>query len=57
MRDGKTRKIELVSYDDGYEPGRSVQNFRRLVEQDGALAVVGGLGTAQNAAVCPSPRS
>lgn len=53
MRDGKTRKIELVSYDDGYEPGRSVQNFRRLVEQDGALAVVGGLGTAQNAAVLP----
>jgi len=53
MRDGKTRKIELTSYDDGYEPGRSVQNFRRLVQQDGALAVVGGLGTAQNAAVVP----
>jgi ABC-type branched-subunit amino acid transport system substrate-binding protein len=53
MRDGKTRKIELVSYDDGYEPGRSVQNFRRLVEQDRVLAVVGGLGTAQNAAVLP----
>jgi ABC-type branched-subunit amino acid transport system substrate-binding protein len=53
MRDGKTRKIELISYDDSYEPGRSVQNFRRLVEQDGALAVVGGLGTAQNAAVLP----
>jgi len=53
MRDGKTRKIELTSYDDGYEPGRSVQNFRRLVEQDGVLAVVGGLGTAQNAAVLP----
>lgn len=53
MRDGRTRKIELISYDDGYEPGRSVQNFRRLVEQDGVLAVVGGLGTAQNAAVLP----
>ncbi|HZN74059.1 MAG TPA: ABC transporter substrate-binding protein [Micromonosporaceae bacterium] len=53
MRDGKTRKIELTSYDDGYEPGRSAQNFRRLVQQDGALAVVGGLGTAQNAAVLP----
>jgi branched-chain amino acid transport system substrate-binding protein len=53
MRDGKTRKIELTSYDDGYEPGRSAQNFRRLVQQDGVLAVVGGLGTAQNAAVLP----
>jgi ABC-type branched-subunit amino acid transport system substrate-binding protein len=53
MRDGKTRKIELISYDDGYEPGRSVQNFRRLVEQDGVLAEIGGLGTAQNAAVLP----
>jgi ABC-type branched-subunit amino acid transport system substrate-binding protein len=53
MRDGKTRKIELTSYDDGYEPGRSVQNFRKLVEQDGVLAAVGGLGTAQNAAVLP----
>jgi ABC-type branched-subunit amino acid transport system substrate-binding protein len=53
MRDGKTRKIQLISYDDGYEPGRSAQNFRRLVQQDGVLAVVGGLGTAQNAAVLP----
>jgi len=53
LSDGKARQIELVSYDDGYEPGRSVQNFRRLVEQDGVLAVVGGLGTAQNAAVLP----
>lgn len=53
LSDGKTRTIELIAYDDGYEPGRSAQNFRRLVEQDGVLAVVGGLGTAQNAAVLP----
>jgi branched-chain amino acid transport system substrate-binding protein len=53
MRDGKTRKIELISYDDGYEPGRSVQNFRKLVDQDKVLACVGALGTAQNGAVMP----
>jgi ABC-type branched-subunit amino acid transport system substrate-binding protein len=53
MSDGKTRKIELVAYDDGYEPGRSVQNFRKLIDQDRVLACVGALGTAQNAAVMP----
>lgn len=53
MRDGKTRKVQLVSYDDAYEPARSVQNFRKLVDQDQVLAYVGSLGTAQNAAVMP----
>jgi branched-chain amino acid transport system substrate-binding protein len=53
MRDGKTRKIDLVSYDDGYEPARSVQNFRKLAQDDKVLACVGSLGTAQNAAVMP----
>lgn len=53
MRDGGTRQIELIALDDGYEPGRSVQNFRRLVDRDQVLACVGSLGTAQNAAVMP----
>jgi len=53
MRDGKTRKIQLVYYDDGYEAARSVQNYRRLADQDRVLAHVGALGTAQNAAVMP----
>ncbi len=53
MADGKTREIQLVYYDDAYEPARSVQNFRKLVDQDGVLACVGSLGTAQNAAVMP----
>jgi ABC-type branched-subunit amino acid transport system substrate-binding protein len=53
MRDGKTRRIQLVYYDDGYEAARSVQNFRRLADQDRVLAHVGALGTAQNAAVMP----
>jgi len=53
MKDGKTRKIDLVWYDDGYEPARSVQNFRKLAQDDKVLAAVGSLGTAQNAAVMP----
>ena len=53
MSDGKTRKIQLIYYDDAYEPARSVQNFRKLVDQDKVFAYVGSLGTAQNAAVMP----
>jgi branched-chain amino acid transport system substrate-binding protein len=53
MHDGKTRKIQLVYYDDAYEPARSVQNFRKLVDQDRVMAYVGSLGTAQNAGVMP----
>jgi branched-chain amino acid transport system substrate-binding protein len=53
MQDGKTRKIQLVYYDDAYEPARSVQNFRKLVDQDRVFAYVGPLGTAQNRAVMP----
>jgi branched-chain amino acid transport system substrate-binding protein len=53
MADGKTRKIQLIYYDDAYEPARAVQNFRKLVDQDKVLAYVGALGTPQNAAVMP----
>jgi branched-chain amino acid transport system substrate-binding protein len=53
MGDGKTRKIEFVYYDDGYDPARIVQNFRKLVDQDKVLAFVGAFGTASNAAVMP----
>jgi branched-chain amino acid transport system substrate-binding protein len=45
------RKIELVTYDDGYEPQRALANARRLVEQDQVFAVVNPLGTANNVAM------
>lgn len=54
MQDGKTRRIEFVYYDDAYDPGRMVQNFRKLVDQDQVLAFTGALGTATNAAVMPT---
>jgi ABC-type branched-subunit amino acid transport system substrate-binding protein len=45
------RKINLIAYDDGYNPAKTVEQTRRLVESDEVLLVFGSLGSAQNAAV------
>lgn len=45
------RKIEFVTYDDGYEPQRALTNARKLVEQDKVFAVFNPLGTANNVAM------
>jgi len=45
------RKIKLISLDDGYSPPKAVEQIRRLVESDEAVAIFGSMGTAQNAAV------
>ena len=45
------RKVKLISLDDGYSPPKAVEQTRRLVESDGAVAIFGSMGTAQNAAV------
>ncbi len=45
------RKIEFITYDDGYEPQRALANARKLVEQDQVFAVVNPLGTANNIAM------
>ncbi|MFA5891905.1 MAG: ABC transporter substrate-binding protein [Actinomycetota bacterium] len=37
------RKIELISYDDGYDPTQGLNAARRLVEQDKVFAIVGWL--------------
>ena len=47
------RQIIFKYYDDGYLPVNSVQQHRRLVEQDKVFAVVGTLGTEPNQAVQP----
>jgi ABC-type branched-subunit amino acid transport system substrate-binding protein len=46
-------KINFITYDDGYDPGRSVAVTRRLVEEDKIFALVAPVGTAQTAAVIP----
>ncbi len=42
------REIELVAADDAYDPARLVENQRKFVEKDGAIAVVnfGGISIA-----------
>jgi branched-chain amino acid transport system substrate-binding protein len=42
------RKIEYKVYDDAYEPGRTLQNAKKLVESDGAFAVGFIVGTSHN---------
>ena len=46
-------KIKYVTYDDGYEPSRSVAAARRLVEDDKIFALAAAVGTATNMAVIP----
>ena len=45
------RKITLLSYDDGYNPAKTVEQVRRLVESDQVLLTFQSLGTQTNAAV------
>jgi ABC-type branched-subunit amino acid transport system substrate-binding protein len=45
------RKINLIAYDDGYNPAKTVEQTRKLLESDGVLLIFQSLGTAQNAAV------
>ncbi len=45
------RKIVMLSLDDGFSPPKTVEQTRKLVEDDGVLAIVGSLGTATNGAV------
>ena len=47
------RQIIFKYYDDGYNPVNTVQQQRRLVEQDKVFAIVGTLGTEPNQAVQP----
>ena len=45
------RKIDYISYDDGYSPPKTVEQVRRLVESDEVLLLYGILGTPTNLAV------
>jgi branched-chain amino acid transport system substrate-binding protein len=45
------RKINFISYDDGYSPPKTVEQARRLVESDEVLLIFGPVGTAENAAI------
>ncbi|HEY3916547.1 MAG TPA: ABC transporter substrate-binding protein [Stellaceae bacterium] len=47
------RKINFIALDDGYQPPKTVEQTRRLVEQDQVLLMYGQLGTPTNVAVRP----
>jgi ABC-type branched-subunit amino acid transport system substrate-binding protein len=45
------RTINLISLDDGYSPPKTVEQVRRLVEQENVLALFQTLGTPPNTAI------
>ncbi|HEY5211064.1 MAG TPA: ABC transporter substrate-binding protein [Stellaceae bacterium] len=45
------RKIEFTVYDDGYNPARTVEQTRKLVEEDKVFLLFGSTGTPTNLAV------
>jgi branched-chain amino acid transport system substrate-binding protein len=47
------RKLELKSIDDGYEPTKSIEAIKKLLEQDKVFAIAGAVGTPTAAAIQP----
>jgi len=45
------RTIKLISLDDGYSPPKTMEQTRRLVEDEQVLIIFGTLGTATNLAI------
>src|SRR3954463_13003363 len=45
------RKINFISYDDGYSPPKAVEQARKLVESDEVLFIFSSLGTPTNSAI------
>jgi branched-chain amino acid transport system substrate-binding protein len=49
----KGRKLELKSVDDGYEPSKSIEVVKKLLEEDKVFALAGAVGTPTAAATQP----
>jgi branched-chain amino acid transport system substrate-binding protein len=49
----KGRKLQLISVDDGYEPNRSIEATKKLIEEDKVFALIGPVGTPTSAATQP----
>ncbi len=45
------RKVRLISLDDAFSPPKTVEQTRKLVEEEQVLAIFGTIGTAPSAAV------
>src|SRR5450432_2739638 len=49
----KGHKIELVTVDDGYEPNKSIEVTKKLLDEDKVFALIGPVGTPTSAATQP----
>ncbi len=47
------RKLKLIAYDDGYEPGRTVPNVNKLIKEDKVFCLMGNVGTPTAVAIMP----
>ncbi len=47
------RKIRLIVYDDGYEPGKAVVNANKLIKEDKVFCLLGNVGTPTTVAIKP----
>jgi branched-chain amino acid transport system substrate-binding protein len=45
------RKVEFVTYDDGFSPPKTVEQARKLIESDEVFALFNVVGTAGNSAI------
>jgi len=45
------RRIKLISLDDGFNPARTVEQTRKLIDEEQVLALFGSLGTVTNNAI------
>jgi ABC-type branched-subunit amino acid transport system substrate-binding protein len=45
------RRIDFITYDDGYSPPKTVEMVRKLVEEDKVLLLFNTLGTPPNSAI------
>ncbi len=47
------RKLELISYNDGYEPDKAIDNTKKLLQEDNVFALIGEVGTPTSKAAQP----
>ncbi|WP_249734799.1 ABC transporter substrate-binding protein [Bradyrhizobium sp. sGM-13] len=47
------RKVNMITYDDAYDPNKTMEMTRKLVEDDQVLFTLGTIGTNTNAAIQP----
>jgi len=50
---GKKKPINLIVYDDGYEPQKTVQNTKKLIEKDRVFSLFSFVGTPTSKAIMP----